>query len=409
MPHTLYPEMMMRVLMLSWEYPPHIVGGLGKHVKELVPALAAENVEVHLLTPRWLGGSHKEEVDGATIHRIDPPPHSELTDFYTDAQRTNGRLEEHARRLIHNLGGFDIIHAHDWLVAFAAITLKHEFKIPLLATIHATEYGRNHGYIGNDISQAIHSTEWRLTYEAWRIICCSAFMANEVASVFNTPRDKLDVIPNGIDTSRFDELDGVNLSGFRSHYAAPDERIVFHVGRIVHEKGVGVLIEAVPRVLAGFARARFVIAGTGGYLETARRRAAEMGVSSHIHFTGFIPDGDRDRLFKVADVAVFPSLYEPFGIVALEAMAAKTPVVVSNVGGLAEVVIHNETGLLVYPNNPDSLAWGILETLHHPDWATARARNAYNRVVSEYNWLRIAARTVGVYERIARERAAVTW
>lgn len=399
----------MRVLMLSWEYPPHVVGGLGKHVKELVPALAAEGVDVHLVTPRWLGGDREEHVYGATVYRVDPPVSSELTDFYTDTQRTNWLLQEHGRHLVQTLGGFDLIHAHDWLVAFAAIALKNEFKIPLLATIHATEHGRNRGYIGNDVSQSIHSTEWWLTYEAWRIICCSEFMANEVAYIFRSPKDKLDVIPNGVDTSRFDALAGANLSSFRQRFAAPDERIVFHVGRIVHEKGLGVLVEAVPRVLASFPKSKFVIAGTGGYLDTARRRAAELGVANSIYFTGFIPDADRDRLFKVADVAVFPSLYEPFGIVALEAMAARTPVVVSNVGGLAEVVEHNETGLLVYPDNPHSLAWGILETLNHPDWAAARADNAYRRVITEYNWRHIATHTIAVYERIARERAVTVW
>jgi glycosyltransferase involved in cell wall biosynthesis len=399
----------MRVLMLSWEYPPHVVGGLGKHVKELVPALAALGAEVYVVTPRWLGGEDRERVNGATIYRVDPPPHSELTDFYTDTQRANWLMQEHCRAMVRDLGGFDIIHAHDWLVAFAAIAIKNEYKIPLLATIHATEHGRNRGNISSDISQSVHSAEWWLTYEAWRVICCSAFMTNEVATVFRSPVEKLDVIPNGVDTSRFDALAGVNLSDFRLRYAAPDERIVFHVGRIVHEKGMGVLVEAVPRVLASAPKTKFVIAGTGGYLDAARRRAQELGVGDNIAFAGFIPDADRDRLFRVADVAVFPSLYEPFGIVALEAMAAHTPVVVSNVGGLAEVVEHNETGLLVYPDNPDSLAWGIGETLRHPEWAAARAENAYRRVVSEYNWRSIAQRTLAVYERIARERAATAW
>ena len=399
----------MRVLMLSWEYPPHVVGGLGKHVAELAPALSAEGVEVHLLTPRWLGGPQQERLGRGMVYRVDAPPHSELTDFFGDTQRCNGLLQEQGKRIVGEVGGFDIIHAHDWLVAFAAIGLKNEFKIPLLATIHATEHGRNRGNVSSDISQSIHSTEWWLTYEAWRVVCCSEYMASEVTNIFRSPRDKIDIIPNGIETGRFDALAGTNLSSFRAAYAAPDERIVFYVGRIVHEKGLGVLIEGAPRVLAGYPKTKFVIAGTGGYVEAARRRAKELGVAKSMYFTGFIPDESRDRLFKVADVAVFPSLYEPFGIVALEAMAARTPVVVSNVGGLAEVVTHAETGLLVYPDNPDSLAWGILETLRHPEWAAARVDNAYRKVVSEYNWRSIAARTAAVYARIARERAVTVW
>lgn len=399
----------MKALMLSWEYPPHVVGGLGKHVAELAPALSTEGVDVHVVTPRWAGGAEEEQVEGVHVYRVEPPPHSELTDFVTDAQRTNWRLQDKVREIAQATGGFDVIHAHDWLVAFAASSLKHELRTPLLSTIHATEWGRNHGYIGSETSRAIHSTEWWLVYESWRVIACSQYMADEIGRIFRAPTDKIDVIPNGIDTRRFDALEGTDFADFRQHYAAPDERIVFHVGRIVHEKGMGVLVEAAPRVLAGFPQAKFVIAGTGGYLEHARRRAAELGVGDKMYFTGFVPDADRDRLFKVADVAVFPSLYEPFGIVALEAMAAGAPVVVSDVGGLGEVVEHNETGLKVYPNNPDSLAWGILETLKHPDWAAARAANAYQRVRSDYNWRNIADRTAAVYERIAAERKETNW
>lgn len=399
----------MRVLMLSWEYPPHMVGGLGKHIKELVPALAAEGVDVHLLTPRWSGGEQVEKVDGATVYRVDTPPQSELTDFYTDTQRANWLIQEKGRQLQRDLGGFMLIHAHDWLVAFAAVGLKNELKMPLLATIHATEHGRNRGHINSDISHSVHSTEWWLTYEAWRVICCSQYMASEVTHVFRTPADKIDVVPNGVDTARFDALGGKNLREFRSDYAAPDERIVFYVGRIVHEKGLSVLVEAAPKVLAAYPKAKFVIAGTGGYLQPARIRARELGVADSIYFSGFVPDGARDHLFKVADVAVFPSLYEPFGIVALEAMAARTPVVVTNVGGLAEVVVHNESGLLVHPDSPDSLAWGIIETLNHPEWAAQRAENAYERVVREFNWRRIAQQTAETYRRIAHERAVTTW
>jgi glycogen(starch) synthase len=399
----------MRVLMLSWEYPPHVVGGLGQHVREIVPALAAAGVEVHLLTPRWMGGTAEEQVAGATVYRVEPPPHSELTDFFADTQRANERLRAHAESLFAAWGKFDLIHAHDWLVAFAAIALKNAHKVPLLTTIHATEYGRSRGYLAGDTPTAIHSTEWWLAYESWRVICCSAFMASEVQRLFQVPADKCDVIPNGVDASAFQALEGVDLSVFRRRFASDDERIVFHVGRIVAEKGLGVLIEAVPKVLASFPATRFVIAGTGGYLEHLRWRVSDLGVAASVHFTGFIPDEDRDRLFKVADVAVFPSLYEPFGIVALQAMAARTPVVVSSVGGLTEVVQHNETGLTVYPDSPDSLAWGILQTLQHPDWARMRAENAYRKVLTEYNWPHIAARTAEVYQRVVQERAATVW
>lgn len=410
----------MKVLMLSWEYPPHNVGGLGKHVTELVPALGALGVEVHLLTPRWVGGMGEEVVSefsteelarGAvppTVYRVEPP-HVEMPDFFTGAWRTNVTLEERGRALIERHGNFDLLHVHDWLVAFAGIQMKHAYKLPLLATIHATEYGRTRGRLESEMSRAIHQVEWWLTYEAWRIICCSRFMAQEVIAAFRAPADKIDVIPNGVDTARFDRWEGVDLTEFRRRYALPEERIIFYVGRIVYEKGVHLLVEAMPQILAAFPLAKLVVAGTGDYLPVVRRRAEELGLGPKVYFTGFVPDEDRDRLFKVADVAAFPSLYEPFGIVALEAMAARTPVVVSEIGGLAEVVRHDETGVTVYPNNVESLAWGILYTLRYPEKARERAARAYELVRREYNWRRIAEQTLAVYERVVRERRAVVW
>ncbi|HDN79134.1 MAG: glycosyltransferase family 1 protein [Chloroflexi bacterium] len=397
----------MRVLMISWEYPPHVVGGLGKHVMELAPALVRNGVELHLLTPAWKGGEPYEEIEGVKVYRVQPSPDKD--DIHTVAWKTNLRLEEKAQSLWDECDGFDIIHVHDWLTAFAGCALKRTRKTPLLATIHATERGRGRGHLHGEVPEAINSTEWWLTYEAWRVICCSKHMAWEVREYFQVPEDKIDVIPNGISTDRFDRWEGVDLTAFRNMYALPEERIVFYVGRLVHEKGVHILIEAIPHVLARFPAAKFVIAGTGPMAGHLRHRAWELGVSQKVLFTGFIPDEDRDRLFKIADVAVFPSLYEPFGIVALEAMAARCPVVVSEVGGLKEVVRHSETGITVYPDNVESLVWGILHTLEHPEWTRARVENAYREVVEKYNWDRIARMTVRVYRRIIEERRKVEW
>ena len=398
----------MRVLMFSWEYPPHVVGGLGEHVANLVPALGAAGVQVHLITPRWAGGPTEESGENYWIHRVDPPSF-EAPDAHTCAWQTGLALEKHAENLWHSDGPFDLLHAHDWLAGFAPVALKRSFKTPLVSTIHATERGRSRGHLSSDTQQAINNSEWWLTYESWRVICCSRYMASEVGSFFQVPADKVDVIPNGVRVEPFARWQGQDLSGFRAMYALPEEQIVFNVGRIVHEKGVGILVEAIPRVLSEQPWAKFVIAGTGGYLNELRHRASELGVAHKVLFTGFIPDEDRDRLYCVANCAVFPSLYEPFGIVALQAMAARTPVVVSEVGGLAEVVKHAETGITVYPNNVGSLTWGIVHTLKRPDWARQRAENAYRMVVEEYNWEVIARKTIAVYERVIDERAKTKW
>jgi glycogen synthase len=401
-----------RVLMLSWEYTPHVVGGLGKHVVELVPALAAEGIEVHIMTPRWRGGAVREAISGEgniVVHRADIPADVERFDFYTNAHRANQLLREASEQVIAQEGPFDLVHVHDWLVGFAATEIKHAHKLPLAVTIHATEWGRGRQQLGSAMAHAIHNVEWWLTYEAWRVVATSGYMANEIMNIFQVPHDKLAVIPNGIDTKPFDNLEGTDLSDVRSRYALPSERIIFSVGRIVDEKGFQVLADAAPYVLNAVPEAKFIVAGTGPSAESLRARIRENALGGKFYYAGFVADGDRDGLLRLSDVAVFPSLYEPFGIVALEAMAAKAPVVVSNVGGLAEVVHHGETGILVYPNDPRSLAWGIIHTLQHPYWAHNRAEQAYQVVVEKYNWQVIAKATVEMYEKVVEERKGVDW
>ncbi len=400
----------MRVLMLSWEYPPYVVGGLGKHVAEIVPALARCGVEVHVLTPKYGDSPAYEVQDGVQVHRVPTwSPMIAYPDFYAEARQTNLALERAGAQLIVERGPFELIHNHDWLTSFAAVALKHAYKLPLVATIHATERGRGRGHLGSDMAWRINDAEWRLTYEAWRVICCAHFMAQEVQDYFATPADKIDVIPNGVDTRPFQAWEGKDLSDFRARYASPDEKIVLHVGRIVAEKGVEILLRSAPLVLAQVSQAKFVIAGRGPELERFRQLAHDLNLGSKALLPGFISDEDRNRLYVVADCAVFPSLYEPFGIVALEAMAARTPVVVSEVGGLREVVRHAETGITIYPNNPESCAWGIVHTLQHPEWAAQRVENAYREVLTIYNWDTIARQTNEVYARVVAERARTAW
>lgn len=403
--------MHVRVLMLSWECPPHIVGGLGKHVSDLVPALAAAGVEVHVVTPNVCGGASVEEIaPNATVYRV------ALPDFLHDAhaplafaQANNTSLERKALDLHLRLGGFDVIHAHDWTVAQCAVALKYAARRPLIVTVHSTERGRGQGHLLDGEALAINSTEWWLTFEAWRVITVSHFMTGQLGHYFGIPQDKIDVIHNGVLLPTTPPLVGAERQVFRRRFAHDDERIIFSVGRMVHEKGLHVLIDAAPQILREHPATKFVVAGTGTQLDALRERAWERGVYQQFYFTGYVSDHDRDHLFQVADVAVFPSLYEPFGIVALEAMAHRCPVVVSATGGLTEVVRLYETGLTAHPGIPESLAWAVLETLDHPDWAAQRAEHAFKQVETLYNWTDIAAQTADVYRRVLRECGQCDW
>jgi glycogen synthase len=387
----------MRVLMLSWEFPPHVVGGMGKHVLDLAPALVHQGIEVHVLTPLLRGGPAREETEqGIHVHRVEPPQ-MESYGFVPFVQQTNALMERAANDLVIELGDFDMLHAHDWLAAHSGVGLKHAWRRPLVATIHATERGRQQGYVGSGHAEQVNSIEWWLTYEAWRVIGCSHFMAGQINSYFHTPLDKIDVVPNGIYVHPDPFQSKQERQAFRRRFVEDDQPLVFYVGRLVYEKGLHVLLDAWPRVLASFPRARLVIAGTGAYLDTLKSRAWALGIAAEVMFAGFIADSERDKLYHVADLATFPSLYEPFGIVALEAMAAHCPVVVASAGGLAEVVALHETGLTVHPDDAGSLAWGILHTLQHPDWSRTRAENAYQVVCQDFNWAKIAGMTANVY------------
>lgn len=398
----------MRVLMLSWEYPPHQVGGLGKHIADLVPVLAAEGVEVFVLTPRLRGGAARELITpDAQIIRARPPyqnGHSTIV----QVEQTNRALEQAGRALFTQVGGFDLIHNHDWLTTRSAIALKQQWRIPLVATVHSTERGRRQGTLGDEHARRVHDIEWQLTYEAWRVIVCSHFMAAQMTEYFHTPPDKIDTVPNGVYIPKNPFHSAEERLAFRRRYASDEQRLGFYVGRIVFEKGLHVLLDAWRQVLAQV-DARLVIAGTGPYLTALRAQAEALGLQNHVLLPGFVSDEERDGLYNVADVATFPSLYEPFGIVALEAFAAECPVVVSQTGGLMEVVRPHETGIIVYPGSAGSLAWGILHTLQHPEWSRARVANALQEVRDNYNWRQIARSTVAVYNQVHEEWLVSSW
>ncbi|MEW6457447.1 MAG: glycosyltransferase family 4 protein [Bacillota bacterium] len=394
----------MRVLMLSWEYPPKTIGGLAQHVYDLNAALSREGVEVHLLTCSAPGAPDYEVQGNIHIHRVHPFQVS-APDFVTWVLQFNNAILERAISLFERVGAFRVVHAHDWLVAFAARAVKHARHLPLVATIHATEFGRNHG-LHNATQNYISNVEWWLTFEAWKVIVCSRYMENELKYIFQLPADKVRVIPNGVDPENY-RLRSDRVK--RSFYAAPEERIVFYVGRLVREKGVQVLLDAVPQILARMPNTKFVIGGKGPHLEELRAQVDRMGIAPRIYFTGYIDDEVRNALYHWADVAVFPSLYEPFGIVALEAMAARTPVVASNTGGLSEIIEHGLDGFKVPPGDSRALAEHILLVLQNPAQAKMLHERAFRKVREQYDWRKVARETARLYREVWSERQSAPW
>ena len=389
----------MRVAMLTWEYPPRIVGGLAMHVYDLSTTLARSGMDVTVITVNDQGVAEREVLDGVKVLRVYPYD-LPSRDIVSWAVQLNVAMLEKAIQEINREGPFQIIHAHDWLVAHAGRALKHSYQVPLIATIHATEYGRNNG-LHNDVQRHISNIEWWLTYEAWKVICCSSYMVGELSRVFNLPRDKVVHIHNGVHMARFRERQVP--PDFRNRFALPYEKIIYYVGRLVREKGVHVLIDAAYKVLSNEPDAKFIIAGTGPYENYLRSKARDIGLGDKMLFTGYINDYDRDMLYLAANAAVFPSLYEPFGIVALESMAAGTPVIVSDSGGLAEIVEHEVDGLHATTGSANSLADQILRILKSDLLAKKLRENALQKVKNLYDWRVIANKTIEVYETVTRE------
>jgi glycosyltransferase involved in cell wall biosynthesis len=395
----------MRILVFVWEFPPRIVGGIARHVAELYPELAKIGHDIHLLTVEFGEAPGYEVVEGVHIHRVPVAPSD---NFFHWIVNLNESMGNYGGKLILEEGSFDLIHAHDWIVGDAAIALKHHFKIPLVATIHATEYGRYNG-IHTETQHYIASKEGTLTYNAWRVIVCSGYMRLEVERALGTPWNKIDVVYNGIRPEKKHHPSEFDRWSFRRHFAEDREKIVYYVGRMTYEKGVSVFLNAAPKVLGEMGgHAKFVIIG-GGNTDKLKEQAWKLGIWDKCYFTGFMSDKDLDKFQTVADCAVFPSLYEPFGIVALESFAARVPVVVSDTGGLPEVVRHTKTGIVTYTNNPDSLAWGILEVLKNPDYAQWLSDNAYEDLEIRFSWPKLAQQTEAVYGLVLHQRSQVDW
>ncbi|MHC3129993.1 MAG: glycosyltransferase family 4 protein [Candidatus Bathyarchaeota archaeon] len=385
----------MKVCKLSWEFPPRVVGGIARHCEGLAKALVQQNHEVHLFTLDFPGSPNYEEMDGVKVYRAS----TELghPNFLTWVLLFNHFLAKRMADVSQSVD-FDVIHVHDWLAAFSGISFKHYLKKPMVLTVHSTEVGRAQGLHSPD-SFSINGIEWWATYEADRVIVCSQSMKNEICGHFNLPCDKVDVIPNAIDQTKYQT--SVDRGSVRQRYGVGyGEKLILCVGRLVPQKGIEYFIRAIPSIAKRYPEAKFIIVGEGWSRDILEAEAQSSGHAKKIRFTGFASDQEVIDLMTSADVLVVPSVYEPFGIVALEGMATGVPVVASKVGGLSEVIEHDRTGLFVYPRSPESIAWGIDQVLSDPDHAKWLTENAKEKLHKAYSWEAVAMKTVEVYRKV---------
>jgi glycogen synthase len=396
----------MRVLMLSWEYPPVMVGGLGRHVHALAESLDALGHEVTVLTRHAAGAPYDEVSGGVRVVRVpeDPPLFPLEQDLLAWTMALNHALTRAGLGVV-DRDPPDVLHAHDWLVAHAATTLKHHLRAPLVATVHATEAGRHQGWLPGPMNKAIHSVEWWLTYEARRVLTCSQHMRWEVTRLFELPPEKVEVIPNGVAARRW-RPEPELVQAVRRRYSGSGPLIVF-TGRLVYEKGVHDLLAAMPRLRRRHPGIRLVVAGTGPQDAALREQARRLRLGRSVRFAGFVADDELAALAAVADCAVVPSIYEPFGLVALEAAAAGTPVVVADTGGLRELVRHGVTGMRFTPGDVAGLTDAVSALLADEVLARRCAREARRAVLDGYAWPAVAERTAAAYRLAAVEEHAL--
>lgn len=386
--------------MLTWEYPPRIVGGISRVVQGLSRALTESGNEVHVITNEMPNYPAEEKDQGVFLHRV--PIESPTPTFHTWVMMMNHYFAKRAGRLVQEVGNFDIVHVHDWLVFPSGTEMKAFIpSTTLVTTLHSLEYRRSGG-VDTPEGKMVDSLEWWSTYESSLIIVCSNSMLVDTRYHFNVPEYKIKVTPIGIDPRKFRER-SVDRSRVREKFGVPsDEKLILFVGRLTNQKGCEYLIRAIPYV-SKFFKVRLLIAGDGylkGELESVAKTS---GVRSMTTFAGYVADDDLTDLFLSSDVMAIPSIYEPFGVVALEAMASGLPVVASSVDGLAEVVRHEENGILVYPRDSSSIAWGISRILSEPANTRRLVSNALKDIDTRFSWKAVAEDTLNVYTEARRK------
>ncbi|MFD6568433.1 glycosyltransferase family 4 protein [Micromonospora profundi] len=399
----IHPTRHLRVLMLSWEYPPVLVGGLGRHVHALSVALAAAGHEVTVITRHADGAPLEEYADGVRILRAPEDPVTfplATSSLLAWTMAFNHTLTRTALRAT-EAGTYDVIHAHDWLVAHTAITLSDHLDLPLVTTMHATEAGRHQGWLPEEMNRTIHGVEHWLTGASTRVITCSGYMRDQVGALFDVPAEQVDVVPNGVDDRAWRARPRAVASA-RARFAA-DGPLVGYAGRLVYEKGVQHLVHAVPRLREQHPGLRVVIAGDGPYRPELEAEARRLALGSTVSFTGFLDANQLPAVLGATDATVVPSLYEPFGMVALEAAAAGAPLAVARTGGLAEIVEPGVTGVTFPHSDPAALAGAVGQLLGDEIFARRVARRARAMVGERYGWATIAARTAASYASARRE------
>jgi glycogen(starch) synthase len=385
---------------MSWEYPPVIEGGLGRHVRKLSEHLALLGTEVHVLTRAGGRLPAEESRRGVTVHRVREPEFPrDVEAFVSWVADMNADMRRLGLELCEGVD-FDLIHSHDWLVAEAAEQVAGETGLPWLVTVHATEFGRHQGWVQKHPQSYIHSRERRMSRRADRLITCSEYMRGHVSRVFGVDAREIVTIPNGVDPRELEPIENADLPALRARFAGPEDLLVLLVGRLVFEKGFHLALDALAPVVRRRGNVRFVVAGTGTAEAELKEQARRLGLAGAGSFLGWVGDDMLHSLYRVANLVIVPSIYEPFGLVALEAMASGCLCVVADTGGLREVVPDDGTAGLRFPARDADALQEILDRVLTDDDTRRQLIEAGREHVLGFGWPEVARRTSRVYRQL---------
>jgi glycogen(starch) synthase len=391
----------MKVLMLGWEYPPFFTGGLGIHSRGLTEGLVKQGIDVTFIMPSGKGniepGTGVKIISAGRKKIIPIPsklrPYTPSTAFSAShIQGAGGRSEVYGWDILKDVvdyaemaaavakdESFDIIHCHDWMTFLAGIKIKKESGKPLVITVHSTEFDRS-GM--NNMNNTITHIEWLGMYEADRVITVSNYMKVRLMEFYKVPDWKIDVIYNAVDEEYHPDLG-----------SKPGKMVLF-LGRLVLQKGPDYFLMAAKKVLEKEKDVTFVIVGKGDMLPQLISMAINLGISDHVFFAGY--QDDIKKYYQAADLYVMPSVSEPFGITALEAMSSGTPVLVSKQSGVSEAVRHRITADFW---DVDDIASKIIGVLKYAPVKRLMIRNGLHEVKG-FRWEEIAKITMGVYSKV---------
>jgi len=415
----------MKIGFFVWEYPPSLVGGLGTYAEYITREYVKMGHDVSVFTLNRDDSPEYEVMKGVEVFR---PKIIDATKIFPlivseDLKRWGTAIKMFADVFTYNIASanlmkhelmeaksykYDIVAGHDWLGAPAGVIIKNNTSLPFVFHVHSTEWGRS----GGGGSQVVTQLEEIARDESDRIITVSNAMRDDLAQ-HGWPESKISVVWNGVDPDLYDpdKYPKAESDAIRAKYGIKDTDIMLlFVGRLTWVKGVRNLIQAMPTILKDHPNVKLVVLGKGEEQKDLTELATRLGVQNNVIYRfDFVEERERILHYAAADLCIFPSVYEPFGIVSLEAMSMKKPVVVGARGvvGFREQVIPSgpeRCGYHVNGNDPNDIAWAVGQALANPDELKAMGENGRKRVLQYFTWSAVAKQTLAIYEEVAKKR-----